>query len=422
MGRGYVVTHNTWQLGVGRVLHALGNDPSLRCCIISNTFGMASKPLVAIKSLIEKSEVLKQVFPRLVPGDKWTDSALIVERPYVSKDPSVQAAGVHGNVLGSRIDLLVIDDILDYENARIKEHRVELINWVKSTLLGRLTADARVIIIGNAYHPDDLMHVLAREPRWVARKYPVLHPTTGEPLWPDQWPAERIEEKQAELGQFEFNRQMLCIARDDTDARFKRTWIERCLEKGKGKRLAYAMKDIPAGCRTITGVDLAVQQHSSSDLTVLFTIIVWRNGTREVLCIESGRWSGPEIVSRIIDTHRRYQSIIIVENNAAQAYVEQFLGETSAIPVRGFTTGRNKAHPEFGVESIAVEMASGHWVIPCAEDGRTHKEVSAWIDEMLYYDPDAHTGDRLMACWFAREGIRMGEIVAERGHVDFMSR
>jgi hypothetical protein len=26
--------------------------------------------------------------------------------------------------------------------------------------------------------------------------------------------------------------------------------------------------------------------------------------------------------------------------------------------------------------------------------------------EMLFYSPEAHTGDRLMASWFAREGAR----------------
>jgi hypothetical protein len=28
------------------------------------------------------------------------------------------------------------------------------------------------------------------------------------------------------------------------------------------------------------------------------------------------------------------------------------------------------------------------------------------VKEVLYYDPKEHTGDRLMASWFAREGAR----------------
>jgi len=65
--------------------------------------------------------------------------------------------------------------------------------------------------------------------------------------------------------------------------------------------------------------------------------------------------------------------------------------------VRPFTTGRNKVHPEFGIESLAAEMAAGKWIIP-NRDGKMHSEVEALINEMLYYDPKAHTGDRLMSC------------------------
>jgi hypothetical protein len=34
-------------------------------------------------------------------------------------------------------------------------------------------------------------------------------------------------------------------------------------------------------------------------------------------------------------------------------------------------------------------------------------ELREWIKELLYYDPQAHSGDRLMAMWFAVMGSRM---------------
>ena len=122
-----------------------------------------------------------------------------------------------------------------------------------------------------------------------------------------------------------------------------------------------------------------------------------------------------------MDTHRRYNSQIIVENNAAQDYIVQMLHSSTAIPVRGYTTGRNKAHPEYGVEHLASELAAGKWIIPC-ENGRMHPEIEAWINELLFYDPASHTGDRVMAGWLAKEGIRMGSIVAERGRLDLLRR
>jgi hypothetical protein len=76
--------------------------------------------------------------------------------------------------------------------------------------------------------------------------------------------------------------------------------------------------------------------------------------------------------------------------------------------VRAFTTGRNKLSPEYGVESLAAELAAGMWAIPCARGTKeTHPQIGEWIAEMLYYDPATHTGDRLMASWIAREAARL---------------
>ncbi len=155
----------------------------------------------------------------------------------------------------------------------------------------------------------------------------------------------------------------------------------------------------------ITGVDLAVQKHDAADLTVLFTILAKPGGIRRVLNITAGRWTGPEIIGQVRDIYERFGGIVIVENNAGQDYIRQFLVENTAVPVIPFTTGRNKAHPEFGIESMAAELANGKWEIP-NKGGVTHPEVAEWIQELLYYDPREHTGDRLMASWFAREGAR----------------
>jgi hypothetical protein len=214
----------------------------------------------------------------------------------------------------------------------------------------------------------------------------------------------------------------MCEARDDASARFKREWIEVGLRLGEGTSLASALQVVPQGYRTYTGVDLAVQQKDDNDLTALFDIAVDPYGTRSVLNIESGRWSGPEIVNKINQHHQRYQSIIIVENNAAQDFIVQFARQGSAVPIIPFTTGRNKAHPEFGIEGLATEMSAGKWKIP-NRGGVMHPEVQAWVDEMLYYNPSAHTGDRLMASWFAREGCRLGmRAIENHGSVDFNRR
>jgi len=417
----HVESAKTQQLSIARALYELGRNPMARIGIVSNTYKMAEKIVRTIGKYIEQSAELKAIFG-LEPdkNSPWTSTALFVKRKTYSKDPSIQACGVHGNILGSRLTHLILDDVLDYENVRTPVGRQDLWDWYHSTLPGRLEEGAKVTVIGTAWNPDDIMHRLAKAPGWHAKAFPVID-AGGQPMWPERWSLDRIAAKRVELGTLEFSRQMLCQAHDDSTAKFKREWIEKGKILGEGKTLVHQLEQMPFGCRVFTGVDLAVQQHASSDLTVLFTFIVAPNGMRQILNIESGRWAGPEIITKIRDTHRRYQSMVIVENNAAQDYIVQMLKAGAPIPVRGYMTGRQKGHPEFGVESLAIELEAGKWVIPNTK-GKCHPEVEAFINELLFYDPRSHTGDRLMACWLGREGVRMGEVTAERGRVDLMSR
>jgi hypothetical protein len=184
------------------------------------------------------------------------------------------------------------------------------------------------------------------------------------------------------------------------------------MERGEGKTFRGEIFEIPEGCQTFTGVDLGVKQTLGANVSCMFTILVHPDETREVICIESGKWTAPEIIDRLKATYARYKSTIFVENNAAQDFIVQFVEDQDArIPIRRFHTGSNKMHPQFGVESIGAELAGHKWIIPSYRDSdtgrlRVNSETQTWIDQMLYYDPKGHTGDHLMACWFAKEGAR----------------
>lgn len=417
----HVESGKTSQLTIGRTLFELGKNPALKIVILSNVHEQAVKIVRTIARYIEESAELRRVFPKLLKGDPWINNQLYVQRPTRAKDPSVQAIGIHGSILGARVDLVVIDDILDPENCRTEAQRKDLWDWYHATIPGRLTQNARVLVVGTAFHPGDFLHQLAKHPGWTARRFPILDPSTNQTRWPERWSMKRIEEKREELGPMEFARQMLCQARDDSESRFKREWVDKCLERGDGKDMLKHILSIPQGYKVYTGVDLAVQTHASAGHTVLFTIAVHPNKDREVVNIESGRWAGQQIVNKLIEAHRRFKSLVIVENNAAQDFIVQFTRGSSDVPIKPFTTGRNKAHPEFGIESLATEMAGGKWIIP-NRAGKCHPEIAQWVQEMLYYDPRAHTGDRLMASWFAREGARMGSNVIKSVFLDLTSR
>lgn len=422
---GHVESGKTQQLAIGHTLWEIGNNHRLRVVIGSGSMKYASRLVRAIRSYIEKPGPIHDVFPQLKPGPFWTETAFAVNidgLKGVPKDPTVQAVSVGTAALtGSRTDRFIGDDLLTLENTSTPQKRQKTKDWFYGVPMSRLTRRAKVRILGNAFHPEDLMHELAEQPEYAWRKFPVL--VNGESTWPDRWSMERIEAARNTMLAHEFARMLLCIPRDESSSRFKREWIDIALRRGEGYRPAFALNAIPPGYSVLTGVDLGVRQKRNSDRTVLTTILVHPNEDREILWIESGRWAAKEIVDRIVDTHRRYNSIVIVENNAAQQYIVDFTKALSAVPVRPFTTGRNKANQEFGIESLATEIANGKWIIPAKNGRPANKEIDALVTAMLYFDPQQHTPDHLMSLWFAREGARQPPKKRARTfRIDTMSR
>ena len=422
---GHVESGKTQQLSIGRVLFELGRNPNLRVVIIKNTQEDAKKILATISNHIIHNTRLREVFPNLKPmlGAPWNTEQITVERRHGIKDPSVRVIGPEGASLGARIDFLVMDDLLNQENTRTQNSRNKSYNWIKGTLMGRMSNGMngrfKIVFIGNAWHPDDAMFRLAKD-GWTHGVYPVRDPITRKSLWPERWSDERIKEAFSPrgMGPLEAARALDCVARTEEASRFRQEWINACLAQGKNMEFPYSLDQLPESerpktIRTFTGVDLGVGKELTHDWTVLFTIMVLEDGKFRVLQIERGKWTSPEIIEKIRETHYRYNSTILVESNAAQRYIVDFVRDKyKKIPIKPFTTRgtktvNNKNHPEFGVEGIANEMAGRMWVIPSDSDGRPlNEETKAWIDGMLYYDPLGHTDDLLMASWIAREGAK----------------
>ena len=403
-----VESGKTQQITIGRTLWELGHDPSKRCLVVSKSKNQAEKFIRPMRYYIENSTEMRLVFPRMRPGKRWADGAFdIAGKEGAAKDFSVECCGLDGNILGARYDFVVIDDLLDWETTRTRYQREKVLSWLRTTVFGRLTADAKVVFLANAWEKDDAAHIFASE-GWANMRSPLIDWNTGSLAWASRWTRERIETYK-EANPSEFDRQIMCIPRKPGEQRFREEWLQRCLERGKGRTMVYELGDLPDGHRVVTGVDLGIGQKDHHDLTAICTLLVSPNKEREILWMEAGRWSAPDIISRVLAQHERYGSVIFVENNAAQDFLVQFARlEGGNVPIRRFTTGRNKWHPSYGVEGLAAEMSAGRWIIPCGT-GQAEEEIQKWMDEMRYFDPGSHTGDRLMASWIAREGARRGE-------------
>lgn len=437
---------------LGLTLFFTGRDPNTRGAVVSATQMQSEKIVRTVGAYIDHNPLMRLVW-NLKRGPKWTDTLLIVERPSGIKDPTLAAYGIDSRgILGSRLDWVVCDDLLNEANTRTKEQRESTKSFFSSSVMSRVEEhdQARIVLMNSAWHPDDLLHDMDRlgwatlrmqvdgnlyikddiadVEKGVVWDHPMLvaHPggdvSLGERcrlkapghdaksmLWPEMYPdpeAAMADLRRKQPIAIEFNRQYMSVCRDDGSAMCKADWVEQCKRLAREKGI-YGLTHKRTGGQTYTGVDLAFSPSEQSDDCAMVTIEVLPTGHRLILDAQVGKWDGPTLVKMIVDIHRRYDSIVRVENVAGQDLLLHFLRSMAVgVPVRPHVTGRNKAHPEHGVHSIFTEFANGAWLLPNDQRGTCPPGVQRLVDDCLNYVPSKHTGDALMACWFAREQAR----------------
>jgi hypothetical protein len=213
-----------------------------------------------------------------------------------------------------------------------------------------------------------------------------------------------IQNKRDDHSPGEFNRAFMGIPYDEESAMCRPEYIEKCKLAAREAGHFEMTGKYDGPNPTFTGIDLAIGLGEEHDYTAFFTFEVLPDRRRRILDIEIGRWSGPVIVSKLIQKQAAYNSVVRVENNGGQDFLrQQALNLDASLPLKAHTTGRTKAHPEYGVQGGFVEMSNGAWLIPNDRGGRCHPHVQKWIDGCLYYSPQKHTDDSVMAWYFARE-------------------
>ena len=433
-------------------LWRIKQDRNIRILLVSGVYSQAASYLREIVGNIERNVNYIEWAGNLKPAklEKWTDSEIIIDRDNLQlKDPTISAVGIGGTVLSKRVDEIVCDDLLTPENTRTLEQRQKVAEFVYKVLMPVLEPGGRFIIAGTVFTPGDLLTELLESPDFdFKKKYKaIISDAENQTIW-DEYYEIYTQDKQAGNKFYEDNKEeMLRGAQvlwpdrysyrelwhlrkqnsfafaqmyqnehvSTTDRVFKDEWIEKA--KYREFRLMNSLESWVQKFGTpmdiITqGMDLAISQKATADdsahLTLGHIIDGPYAGKYVIMNMEVDKLDYPTQKKLVKNQFHQFSysqlspTVVAVENVGYQDALRQdLLADNEDIPVKGYKTGKEKLDFSVGVYSLAVLMENGKLILPYdTSDSKTIRLIDMLIEAMIKF-PVGHTGDPLMALWFA---------------------
>lgn len=408
----------TTQWSVHYVVWRLMQDANVRIAIVSQTQNFAKKIIHQVKQILELPQYAK-LHAAFMPEGGWQGSGWTKTEMYLAgvdeaqKDPTLQALGLGGQIYGSRLDVVILDDLVTSKNTHTYK---ELADFIGTEVASRVDDSGVLICLGTRMGAPDLYSVLrdlqewdGETPVWTWFAQPAVleepdrNPETWVTLWPSKWPGPSLARARAELGS---------VARWQLTYQQLDASVEQVFPTGAvmasidGRRAAGPVE----GLYTVLGVDPA-----ASGFTAMMVMGVNRaTGQRFVLDGHIQARMPPEQfmakMRSLIETYKCRE--VVIETNAVQGFIARqrdfldFCYAHSCLLTEHMTGGR-KWDPDLGVSSMAG------WFLSCADhDLVTDQWVKRPVDKHQISLPNpkfASFVDTLvtqLTTWQPREGQR----------------
>ena len=389
-GEGYICTHNT-KSEFGSFLFPawfLGKFPDKKVMQSSNTSELAVGFGRKVRNLVD-SEQYHEIFPNV----KLRQDSKSAGRWAVNQYGEYFAIGVGGTMTGRGADVVIIDDPHSEQEAALAAHDPSVYDstyeWYTSGPRQRLQPNGAIIIIATRWGDRDLIgRVLkdaaerGREDEWRVIEFPAILPS-GNPLWPEFWPLNLLEDLKAELPPAKWNAQYQQSPTGEEGAIVKREWWK------------VWEKDDPPPCSfIIQSWDTAFTKNERSDFSACTTWGVFNLEEDErdvnIILLDAfqKRMEFPELKDKAFTHYKEWEpDACIVEAKAAGAPLV-FELRTMGIPVSEYTPSRGKKGQSNDkiarLNSVADLFRSGKvW----APDTRWAREV---IEQMAAFPNAAH--------------------------------
>jgi hypothetical protein len=289
--------------------------------VISDTNDQATGFTLPIRLELEENPRLRHDFGNL-RGPTWKQNDFTT-----SNGVKTLARGRGEKVRGlknrqHRPDFAVADDFENDENVENPKLVEKGRRWLKRAVIGSMGAGYTFLMIGNLFHPKSVLAQFIADTDedgnklYVSRIYDCwigFGKPDQRPLWPDLWPAERLEKKHRQMGTVDFNAEMRNLT-GASDSPFQEQWF-----------VYYAPEEI-AGLTLISAsfTDPSAKKGESNDYKATVTVGLDRTTmTFYVLHAWIRRASIGEMFKACYEQHDAYHGTMGIEENMLQDFLHE---------------------------------------------------------------------------------------------------
>lgn len=374
--------------------YILGRNPDHRIIACSHTATFAQKINRDVQRIINSREY-RECYPSTRIGSErgYVCNSEIFET--IEKKGFYKCAGVGGAITGEGFDFGIIDDpIKNQEQALSIVYRDKVFDWYTSTFFTRQAPNARILITLTRWHVDDLAgRLLKRQEEcrdsvpWEVLRFPAMREPddpedgreVGEPLWPEWFGRDFLEDARITLGSYQFaaiyGQRPIPLG----GGLFQAHWFGRYRKNDASWITPDMAIHLPDICRRFTVVDPAVgRKKNSGDHTAIGAFAATRDNRLLVLDVFRDRVPLENLAREIQRLHvSNGCDYVCVEANGFQISLVSEL-RRMGLPVREMEP-RGKSKVVRAMPAIA-RAESGQILIPEGEAWQLGflRELAEW--------------------------------------------
>jgi predicted phage terminase large subunit-like protein len=311
-------------------------DPNIRCLFVQNSHANACKKLAVIRGKFETCELLRVLFPELLPDKTctWTTESLCLKRTVQNAEGTFECCGTRTKIVGRHYNVIVEDDTVapdldDMSSDALlpsKEDVEQAIGWHRGAMPFLVNPlEDEIIIVGTRWWERDLLSWnIEHEPSYVGyiravRETGGLADEDGDITYPERFSEPVLEELKAALGPYLFSCLYMNKPLRSKDMVFQPEWFQY-------------YETPPRDLVCYTTVDLAgdpAESKSDPDYNVVITCgKCLKTGMLYVLEYMRERCNPSEVIHAIFDHVRKYQPVKVgIESIAYQKSMMYWIRE-----------------------------------------------------------------------------------------------